>query len=550
VCRQGGIQSSNTAVYAQRRVIAWAIGFFLLAFFVRLIGLPDRQPHFDEWFHIFAARSFLETGEFEFVKGFYERAAAFTLMVAASMKALPFHDLVAARIPALLFGALAVGSMVPLARLHTPLAIALIAALILAFDPLSIEWSQRSRFYTLQVICVLWVVLIGELIGDRPVRSAWPAWLAVALIGVFGIVIQITTAPALAGYALFKLAETRLGTAAFWRAAWARRRIALLAGFALIVLLTILVAPKVWSVMREVDEWSIPFMNDYLFYDDRLRWSYRVFWPLAPLFAIIGVVRWPRATLLCLALIIPVLLAQTLGAMKADRYILLIYPFLAWLWAIGLYEIVRAAIQALTRSAERSLGPASQLRWRNLLISSAVIAAALFAAAGNDSLRLSAKDFATQTVATLRDPGRIGRDPVPYWPEEAARMRTIIRGDGIVASTQVFPLNFYVTTPDVRLIRPATDDGELLTMETKSGLMSIAQPAELEMLKDCFASGYVVVPRDDLGTEQLPVGTVNTLDRIARRIPMPSSHFVLWQWETESPGSGDSCQRMVAAIRP
>src|SRR3546814_4317252 len=81
---------------------------FLVLVLLRVAQI-DREPHFDELYHLLAARSWAAEGTLRIAEGIYDRTPLYTIMLGWLFRL--FGDgLVVARLPSVLFGSLWVRS--------------------------------------------------------------------------------------------------------------------------------------------------------------------------------------------------------------------------------------------------------------------------------------------------------------------------------------------------------------------------------------------------------------------------------------------------------
>ena len=530
---------------ASRNIWLIALGLTFVAFAIRVVGLPDRAMHPDEWYHILTGHALAEGHGFTYVRGIYPRDKLYTWLAAMVMEITGWAPLISSRVPALLFGSAGVGLFYLLGRKSTCAIVALVAAALLMFDALAVEWSQYARFYSLQMVCVM---LLALLFADFPrgARDPW-RWVLGAAIALVALHVQITSASSLAGLALFMALQTRLGTPTFWETHWRARPTLVIAGLVAFVIAAGLALALAWPELRKADFWALRDADNLLFYDDSLRWMYATWWPLTPFAALLGWVRWRRATLLCVWVTLPVLAVQSLGAMKSPRYIVHVLPFLILIWAIGLVEAARWAASFVEGWLRREVvrderGAIPVSRWIATVIA---LFAAGFVIAGNRSPRGPIKDAMIQARAFAARPARLADNPGPlFWPREAARVRGLLRSGAILVTTDPASTAYYIAMPDVRLQDVTTDDGRLFTYVRKFGLLSITKPREIEALVRCVPKGDIIVQGDYIFWGKVRPEMIATLNRLAKRVDLHTSELLMWQWTSTPVPDEPACGRI------
>ena len=135
-----------------------ALAVFALAALLYSVNL-DRFVHFDEIYHILAARGILETGEPRIENGFYQRAFWYTWGLS---KAFSFagDELAVARVPSVIAVASVAGLLYYWIRNIAGAATAFTVSLLYAISPFAVDTALFARFYGVQALFFLSLIHI------------------------------------------------------------------------------------------------------------------------------------------------------------------------------------------------------------------------------------------------------------------------------------------------------------------------------------------------------------------------------------------------------
>jgi hypothetical protein len=370
--------ASASAATRRGGVVLAALGVLALALVFRT-GLVGLTPVFDEYYHLLAARGWLETGRPTILDGEYVRVSLFTGAVAWLFDLTGRATLETGRLLAVVAGVLIPVVLFLWLRARAGWIAALIGAGLAVLWPQGIEEAQILRFYSWQVLTFLVgaIAAFEAVAGRGPARAGWAIFAAAALGAA--LYIQLTTAIGLAAILAW------IGLAVVLPAAWAHpARWRILGGLALagLAVLGLLVwsgaLAEGWSLYRWSAAWNAHRQNEVTYYHDYLRGTYPTLWPLFPLAALIAYRRLPGPTLYAALLFGAIFLGQSFGGMKAVRYLSYGMPFFFAVWALAAAAALPALGAALMRAAE-----AANPTGRRAGAAALVAAAALFAAFAN-----------------------------------------------------------------------------------------------------------------------------------------------------------------------
>lgn len=373
---------------------AWttAVLVFLAALAVRL-GLLNATPHFDEYYHLLPAQTWLETGTLGLLDGVYTRGAPYTLTVARLFDVTGRDDLTTARLVSLVPGVLLPVLLLLWVR-STAGGVAGLAVAIFAIAwPQGIVEAQFLRFYSAQAfLFVLGAIAVYQAVEARgPSRLAWALLAVPALLGALEL--QLTSA-----IGLLAILGWVLGLVVFTAPALEGRRLpalAALAGIGLLALGGLWVAgplTKAWEIYRWVPAHS-EHMQDYVaFYHHSLRGGYVALWALFPLAVILAYRVNPRLTCYCVAIFGLAIVVQSFAATKALRYISYAMPFFFVVLGLAISVIV-PALGAVMRD----------FGWPRWLSSTVLAASAAFILLSHGLTASTAKLALGQTPDTRKD---------------------------------------------------------------------------------------------------------------------------------------------------
>ena len=177
-----------------------------LALAVRLPGL-DNATIFDELYHLLAAQGWLAEGQLRIADGTYNRTSLFTIFLAQWLGVFG-ESVVVARLPSLIVGVALVVLVFLWTRTVAGTLAAVLAALLLAFDPENVQISQFARFYALHAL-FFWLGAVGtyRLVTSPPPALGRAALLTAGVLLCFGVslYLQVTTLIGLLGVAVWSV---------------------------------------------------------------------------------------------------------------------------------------------------------------------------------------------------------------------------------------------------------------------------------------------------------------------------------------------------------
>lgn len=328
------------------------------------LGVNDFQN--DEFFHLEAAKGYLETSEYvlwDFQTQQptleYERAWIYTWQVAQSFKLFGVNEF-AGRLPSVIWGVLLLPLIAWLAwRSTQSRLVSLLATTLAAFDQ-SLIWASRTcRMYSLFIfLATLTIVLIVESLKQKP--SWWifhPIWTLGAVVTLWLSYMAHESALALGAGALGVILWFTIDS---WLSKSEERNKWLFVLGVVTVLVGVLVGMSVWNssilpvqffTLRSNPNW------DYgLFLFNQMRWGF-VGWPLVGVAVWAGIKYRHQGMAVLLGTILPIVMFFIFigDRYAAKKYILFILPLSLIAVAFGLERSIWVGLPALVGKLPRWL---------------------------------------------------------------------------------------------------------------------------------------------------------------------------------------------------
>lgn len=541
------------------------VAFIALA--VRLVDL-GHPPFIDEMNHMLAAGSLLEDGTLTIHDGVtYGRARLFTWLVAGFFF-LFGESLEVARLPALISGVLLVCVLFAWLRHEAGRVAAWTGGLLLCFSPVALYLSQWVRFYTLHAL-LYWLGAWGVyrlVTRADPARRRWwnAAGSLVALL--LALHLQVTTVVGAAGLALFVVfveGPRLLGAIRGPKGRW------MVVGAVAVALVVMVVGASRLGFFdwldaraRRVDVWAIERADSLRFYHWLFTDQYGFLWELFPVAALVALARkWRPALLFALVFAVAVV-AHSVAAWKAERYIFYALPawfalwglaaaeILPWLWRL-LSDATRRTAARLPRVVERGLVAGG------LLLALAFAASTLTAYTTTRLIYLQGRDWSPP-------PGHRGEwyRGHPDWAAVVPTLKPIHDDVDVLVGYPGMKAVHYLGSVDyvldashlVRAVRP--DGSYVMTSEFvadgKIGEPAISSPGSLASIMECFPDGLVVAEAHVWGWRGgVPAETVEFIESNMRPVPLPEdARIKAYRWHTTSPTPVRGCEEITSVGSP
>lgn len=495
----------------------FALGTWLRA---RHLGGPDLG--FDEFYHVFAAKSLLAGGGLEVAEGRpYERASLVTFLTAASF-ALFGESEATARLPALVCGLALMALVYAAGCALFGRAAGLVALALTALSPDLIDVARFARLYSPLALTTLATALAAFLGLEAALRPpgrarAAAAWLLVAAVAGAVALHLHPAALGLGPTVLAYVALVAVGLAASRRRREAARYAAVAA--ALAATAVVLVAlPAVRAAIRASAltplDWYAEEPAGPAAYHYYLAWQYGWLWYLVWPSAVVAALVRPRAGVFVgLAFWVPFVAISAAVATRAPRYVVHLLPFAFLLVGAAAGVAFTAGRAALAVRLSAWL-PGEATRQRALR---AALAAAVAIGAIVPPLYLS-PSVAAAMGRPSRRVGALATGHFFGWREAAPAIRPHLHADTVVVSGVPLASRYYFGRPAVRLLAA----GRTRQLWTDAGRMVVQHAADLEALRARRGALVVVVEGWRWASPgNLDGGLRSALERTCDPVPLP-----------------------------
>ena len=500
---------------------------FLLAMQLRVINL-NHEPHWDEFYHYFAAKSAAAEGTLQIDAGEYSRASFYTYLVASLFQVFG-PSFAAARLVSVVAGSLTVVAIAMwTCRVAGPVA-GIVAGLLMCFSWMGIDLSQFARFYALHGLCIWLGAVFVYTVVVEPASAARKAGLITAAAALFllALHLQPTTLIALAGLSVW-LAFWVIRRWCQWAKEGHRRRCLVCAVVSVAAVATIgwLCRETLWDLLhqyRYTAAWLAYRRDDVAFYHRMLLGEYRTLYCLLPVGLVFALWGKPKPTSFCLCMFVVAMLLHSGAAQKHPRYVAYAVPFLFAVWGIILSQVVEWGVGRLKGTRFRLPARMRSPRVVAVLTPVLVIVVAMSVAVTNRSF-----PFAAMTIVTshLRPSWNYARPVLEPLAETS---------DVIVSSTDLKPL-YYLGRPCIVLGSQFPSDREGTGSEFASGRTGrcvISKPESLDALIESHPSGLVIVERDHWRRRAfVSPEAADYLVNNTRAVPLPkNSRLIAFRWD-------------------
>jgi hypothetical protein len=529
---------------------------FMVASAVRLLHLGD-SPWIDEFYHILAARTWLEDGTLHIIDGGreYGRAALFTYIVAGVI-ALFGDSLEVARLPAVLFGALWVTAVFAWTWWAVGRLAAWIAGGWFALDAGAIVLSQFARFYTLHgLLFFLAVGAVYALVIRRPERrTAIPLAAGAVIMLAFADYFQMTTRIGVLALVVWLLLVSIPAAARTVK----RAPLVGVAGAAAVLIVAVVAAllggeqiSGQWDRFNSAATWATGYADDPFYYYTWFN-RYATFWALLPVAAVMGLVVRPALASFCIVMFGVPFLLHSLAAFKSERYLFYAIPFFFILWGAVLGQALPwlyARVRELVGRAGAVLGLSGGDGRVRRVVHHAVAGLILFAVLG--FLAYNNRGFVMSARTLIPSP--TGR---PYaeadWARAAPMLREIAAESDVVLTTAYTKTIYYLGDFDIGLGRDIVEDswpGEEFVPERITARPSISTEESVETVLNCYGTGLVLVDWGHLNNEYVVSPAVSRyLDDHAERVMIPGEfRLTVFRWHTPATWPAERCRVVAGA---
>ncbi len=348
------IAENNDLINRKENWIVFIV-FLISLWFVPAVthSIVDHPPEYDELLHVLAARSFADSGQPAIADGLYSRASLYTQLVSA-VSSPGKHELVLARLPALVSGALLVALLGAWVTRKAGWVAGFGAAAVLTIMPETPYHSTLVRFYTLHAVLMLaMLIVIYEALEPTKKTGTSLVLFSVAIVAFvsgmhFQALSQVTALGAVAGAVVLMAYDRRASILAMVR----RYPWFTFAG----VLILSAVGLYLFNILNVIDKlrgvtpaWSVSKADDLFFYIKNFTPRLPLIWPLFPILLLLAWFDNRRLTLFFVTVTLVCLIVSSLASQKATRYIYHFVPAIALLSALGIKAVVQLAADFISR---------------------------------------------------------------------------------------------------------------------------------------------------------------------------------------------------------
>lgn len=452
----------------------------------------DSGPQFDELYHLFAARGWLETGTFAIEGGIYDRASLYTRAVAATLEGLG-DSLSVARLGSVAFGCALVLAIYVWLGLAAGWVAACAGAALAILWPDGIVTSQIVRFYAPHGL----VFFLGAA-GIFRLATAPPALgrtllvaIGTALCLALAIHLQPITFIGLAGILAW------VGLFVVLPAIFAHRwRWLLLAGAVALGLAAAAFAfsegllAAAWERFRWVPEWAAHRQDYEAFYFNLLLSEYPALWPLLPVTIILACAIRPRLGSFCATVFLVCLALHSLGGMKHVRYVYYLMPFWFMLGGLAVAAAAAPVGRALSGAALAAVRGVAPVFGTPGIAGLLVALALLFAFAVNPAIR---------HAVALSAGGGVTQLDMSDWSLAEPVLDPLADEVAVLATTDEMKALYFLDRADLVVSASRlseVDDGAEFARDPRTGIPIVSSPASLRRVIACSPSGIFITTRD------------------------------------------------------
>jgi hypothetical protein len=485
-------------------MISWRTGpvvpvvLFLFCCALYAINL-DKAPHFDELYHVLAARGYLATGDFAIAEGVYNRAKPFTWLV-AQLFALLGDYLWVARLPSLVSTALLATVLFVWLRREAGNLAAVIGAGLFAVSPFAIDIAEFARFYGIHGLAFgAGALLVYDLLTrELTPRSLLLRGLGAIFAFLVAVIFQVTTFIGIAGLAVWAV----LYLCAPWflrEDVPPARRLGVLAAIVAVGLVLAVLAlgtdqlAGALAQYRKTPLWSEGNANDVAYYHVWLILYYPTLWTLLPVLFLVGLAVRARPCFFAAVLFATAIILHSFAGAKDLRYIFYAMPFLFVIWGIALAAVLAQLVRFVRIQADRVLVRLLPERPVAGLVTVAVAVCALWLVAANAASVRSALMLADITIPPER--------PAPRWEEARPILEPLMAEADVVVVTSELEALYFLGTYDVLISRSRMGEGaaasrggvnEEFFRDPRTGRPVISTPQSVERLMACHERGIII----------------------------------------------------------
>jgi len=526
------------------------ISLFIVSLFVYSFNL-NHGLYVDELYHMLPAHSVLTEGTLRVANGEYVRVELYTRFIAL-LFGIFGESVEVARISSSITASIFISTVYFVMSWAVGKKEALLTALVLIVLPSSIYIAQFIRFYALHQL-VFFIGAFGVYVLATTklnvLRFTGGLILTVCAIA-FSCYLQISSLIAFIAISLWLviyLTNQNLNIATRTKLGVRVLLFLLISGlFVLLFLILQDTASTLIASFRWTAPWNSENTDNYLYYYRLFRYQFSSLWALFPIACILAIINKPKPAFFFVCVFTVSLLIFSMGGMKAERYVVFLYPFFIGIWAIVgtlMFSKLRLLIiESFSALPYLTLSQYAKKQVANVLLS----IACLFLALSNHVLPTS--------FHILN--GNQYYHEVGDWSLSNEIVQPLVDSASVVLTTNDVESLYYFKSYDYvfssfRLNEAAgkTVDEfvDEFTVDVRTGLPVISKLESLELILKCYSRGVFLGDEKKWFQDGLGLGKngVDLLSKYAKRIELdPRSLLVVFSWESKKLLPKKECQRV------
>jgi len=496
-------------------------------------------PHFDELYHVLAARGLLSDGSPTIAEGVYERAYLHTWLIAQFFRGFG-ESLSVARLPSALAMAGTVTVLFAWLRQVAGSRAAVLGAALFALSPFAVDIAQFARFYGLQSV----TFVSGSLLVYGAVESTgsgrWTrALAALVLLGVAAY-FQSTSLIGIAGIAAWL--TVRIGLAWVASARGGSRGRGTRAALALPVLLILgllgalaLYASGAWQPLLEAYRHTAEFnrgdAGNVLYYHLWYLLYYPTLWPLIAVLVIMAIAWRPGPAWFAATIFLVAIVLSSFAGSKNLRYVVYAQPYAFALFGIAIASVWGPLVRFSTELRGRfaSTLPFPEPTARRLANAASIVALGVLLLGNSATVR---------TLSLLADIEIPPEEKSVRWRAAESALRPLLERSDVVVTMTELEMLYYFDRYDILLSSSRLGEipeGVDFSADFRTGRPVIGSVEAMGKVLECYDSGVLVTnTRRWGGTKFVSAEMARLIERSTEAVPLPKESRVLaFEWRRD-----------------
>ena len=338
----------------KKNILFYIFVLLLIVVHWKLINFDiDHPVQTDEMFHILAAKSYNENGQYKILDGKYERAKLYTRVVAFKIQKADNELISARRISQISSVALILLTVLFISVIISK-PVGALTGTFLSTCPIIVNMATVVRFYSLHsflfVLCSFTIYILLYRWKRLKNMTRYIALLFIGitfmlsyhlqvltLIGILGICIGIVVCYFVKLARIYSLKNKYI--------------LYLLLALVIVSFISFLIFDD-YVVSRLTSEapWAKSTRDLSLYYHSFLDTWYPAIWPIAPFLFALGMMKWFDQNTYCISIFITAIIILSIGEQKSYRYMMFALPFMFAAISSGIYVIYDIIIKYIHTS--------------------------------------------------------------------------------------------------------------------------------------------------------------------------------------------------------